>query len=108
MAKNIIKIGSILSNMHEQKTAQLIRVSILRTRDLSEYFVNLFNGQELPRGTCIQCIYIGDKNIPFSEIKRYGSASWRNLEKRIGEQFEIEQPNTGDQQLELKVLEVTE
>lgn len=109
MAKqNIIKKDSILSSVFEQKTGKLISVSILRTRDLCREFRMMFK-ETLPNGTCIQCVYVGEKHFTFMEIKRYGSAAWRNLESKIGQLFEIEQePDAKQESLELINQEVTE
>lgn len=47
--------------------------------------------------------------MTFMEIKRYGSASWRVLESKIGQIFEIEQETDAKQEsLELVNQEVTE
>lgn len=109
MAKNVIKRDAILSWYFEQKTANLVSVHILRTRDLSPYFKGLFVNRILPNGTCIHCIYVGDKHIPFSEIKRYGSATWRALESKLNQVFEIEQePDAKQESLELVNQEATE
>lgn len=109
MAKqNIIKKDSTLSNLFDQKTGKLISVSILRTRDLCKEFRMMFK-QALPNGTCIQCIYVGENHLTFMEIKRYGSASWRVIESKIGQIFEVEQePDAKQESLELVNQEVTE
>ena len=108
MAKNIIKRDSVLSNLFDQKTGKLISVSILRTKDLCKEFRMMFK-TSLPNGTCIQCIYSGENHLTFMEIKRYGSASWRNLESRIGQIFEIEQESDAKQEsFELINQEATE
>ena len=104
--QNIIKKGSILSNLFNQKKGELVSVRVLITRELKHEFKALFE-KPLPNGTCLQCLFIGENNIPFMLIKSYGSATWRSLKNQIGFVYIIEQEKEVEQ-LSLINQEVTE
>lgn len=77
----------------DQKTARLVDVSICIVKDLApEWIVTVLGQDKQPKGTCLVLSYVGDKGIPFACIRNYGSASYRSLRKKIGQEYEIEQP----------------
>ena len=90
---NIIKPTGDLSRYAGQKTAKLLYVAPVAKKSMHKDAIAQIGGEEyVPNGTCLYCIFIGDKSIAFIDVRNYGSAAWRRMEKLVGHDFIIEWP----------------
>lgn len=88
-----IKQTGNISRFFGQKTAQLVDVHSKLVKKVSDELKD-YTGYTFPRkGTCIVATFIGDKGIPFTEIRPYSAASLLSLEKKLkNEVFLIDRP----------------
>jgi hypothetical protein len=86
-----IKYSGNLERFRGQKTGKLLYAKLAIVKELSDEFKAEI-GEPIPRGSAILCVYMGEKNYPFIELKNYGSATLSKLQKSIGQIFEIDCP----------------
>ena len=86
-----IKYTGNLERFRGQKTGKLLYAELAIVKELSDEFKSEI-GEPIPRGSAILCVYMGERNYPFIELKNYGSATLSKLQKSIGQIFEIDCP----------------
>jgi hypothetical protein len=90
MSTITIKNASIL---HGQTSCILRHVYETQVAKLSDELKS-YIGIQLPRGTCIVCLYQGNFGIPFLDVIPYGYAKLMRMERAVGLCFEIEVPQS--------------
>ena len=101
MVKNLIKYIGNTERFAEQSTGVLVAVESKVVKTLKPEMSKYLGSDIIPRGTCIICIYQGDKGIPFADVRPYGSTALLRLKKAIGQTFVIDTPLAVQQLLEV-------
>jgi len=90
-----IKFSSNYPKLWNQKTATLLEIRLLQRenlrKELIEYDTKNNNGEyyQLPKGTLLQLIFVGDKGIPFCTLRRHTPAKEVYYQSHIGYMFDI-------------------
>ena len=97
---NTIKYTGNLDRFAGQRTGKLLSAELQIVKDIKQELKDHIGG-DLPRGSSILCVYLGEKGIPFAELRNYGSSALSRLKKSVGQVFEIDVPITAVKQVEL-------
>lgn len=97
---NTIKFTGHRERFANQRKGRLLSADLQIVKEMSEE-LKAHVGEPFPRGSAIRCVYIGEKGIPFVELRNYGSTALLRLRKSIGMEFEIEWPDTEAKQVPL-------
>jgi hypothetical protein len=79
-----------------QKKAILLSVATAPADTVAPDLKTMVGENAVAGGVVIVCVFNGDKNIPFPEVRRYRTTTYKRLEKMIGQQFDIVEPEAHD------------
>lgn len=93
---NTIKYEGNLSRFAGQKKGKLVHVEPMPIKEVSHELLELI-GMEKPVNNKMVacCTFVGEKGIPFTEIRKHGSSLITKLKAEIGHEFIIDRPETG-------------
>lgn len=92
---NTIKFEGNTARFACQKKGRLVHVDIMPIKEISPELLELV-GMEKPttNRTASICTFVGEKGIPFTEIRNYGASLITKLKAEIGHEFAIDCPVT--------------
>lgn len=96
-----IKYTGDKSRFMGQKTGVLLESRLEIVKEMSPELKKHLGLNDLPRGSAILCIYIGEKGVPFAELKNYGSATLSRLKKKKGERLLLDIPEAIQEKTQL-------
>jgi hypothetical protein len=99
---NVIKYAGNTDRFAGQKNCTLLSAELQIVKEIKPELKEHIGG-ELPRGSAIRCVFIGEKGIPFVELRGYGCAALSRLKNSIGQMFEIDIPETEARPVELEL-----
>lgn len=90
-----IKYEGNLNRFAGQKKGRLVHVDIMPIKEISPELLELV-GMEKPttNRTASICTFVGEKGIPFVEVRNYGASLITKLKAEIGHDFAIDCPTT--------------
>lgn len=112
MSRQKIVFNHNFIKLHEQKTAELVRIKICSRTELSEDMVKQdtayvvdhvvpagqpnagkilteVNYYHLPNGSLLLLVFLGDNNIPFTTLRQFKDASKLKYKKQLNHIFDI-------------------
>ena len=95
---NTIKFNGNTTRFAGQRKGILLSADLQLIKELSEELKVHVGEDCIPRGSAIRCVYVGEKGIPFTELRNYGSATLHKLKKSIGQEFLIDAPIPDNQE----------
>ena len=95
---NIIKYIGNTERFAGQTKGKLLSADHTPVKLLSPEMVEYLGEDTLPRGSCIICIFRGNKGVPFADARSYGSATLIRLLNSINQEFFIDVPPTETQE----------
>jgi hypothetical protein len=95
---NTIKFTGNKDRFAGQKKGILLSADLKIVKEMSDELKSNVGEDCIPRGSSILCVYVGEKGIPFVELRNYGSATLHKLKKSIGQEFEVDMPIPDNQE----------
>lgn len=89
---NKIKFMGNTDRFCGQRKGTLLSAGLQIVKEISPELRAHVGDDSIPRGSAIRCVYIGEKGIPFVELRNYGSASLLKLQSSIGQEFTVDCP----------------
>lgn len=89
---NEIKYTGNQDRFAGQVTGKLLSAELQIVKEMSKELLEHIGEGAIPRGSAIRCVYVGEKGIPFVELRNYGCSALSRLKNMIGQSFTIDRP----------------
>ena len=90
-----INVGGYFKKLHKQNTGKLIHVFSIPIKSLDKDLINYdsqIDGETFSfshKGTVIVLIMLGEKNIPYTIMRKYSARDLIRYQNAIGETFQL-------------------